>query len=110
MMLFWLFWLATAMLAGGTVLRAGKRAEKLLSFPTLASLMWLYLYVLLPFKLAVNPDLREHLSDSMMAFHQFIAFICLAAMIWGWTIAIRRGPSEKRLRKPEPIYNTRAIG
>jgi hypothetical protein len=97
---FWLWWLLTLCLCAWPLLRALENPRQALGFPVVASLMWLYFYVYLPFQAVTYLD--DELEGLSVGLAQFLSCVCFACLLAGWYLGVRRaGPPLP----PPPTYN-----
>ena len=84
---FWIFWALTAALCVWQLLAVFMHPTKALELPTLACLMWLYIYVYMA--QACVRDLQLSYLSPWLALSQAMAFFSLLGLMIGWRIGVR---------------------
>ena len=87
---FWIWWSLTIVLCGYPLLRAWMKSSELLGLPVTGALMWLYIYVYLPYgTVCSHPDL---LPGWLLAFAAFLPCVCFASFLAGWYLNLGHRP------------------
>src|SRR5437899_4717670 len=98
---FWCFWVLTAAVAIRPLCLALRNREKALEFPVIASLMWSYIYVLLPLQLVLSGD--ASLSEEALTVGQLTPLVAFVALQMGW--GMRQRSTRGLYRAAEPYWN-----
>ncbi len=89
---FWTWWYLTIIVCCYPLLRAWKKPEEVLGFPVIGTLMWLYMYVYLSYKIVTaHPGL---FSGSVLTIAQFLPCVCFVCFLAGWYLNLGRRPKK----------------
>ncbi len=91
---FWILWAATLLLAGWVVVDAVRKPRKLLEWPVLCSIMWLYFYVYMAHD-AVS-QFSFIITPKAFVLGQLMPLLSLAATLYGWNLA-----KHKSVQRPQ---------
>jgi hypothetical protein len=89
---FWIWWSLTVLACSWPLLRALDHPREVLGFPLIASLMWLYLYVYLPFQAVTYLD--DALKGLPLSFAQFLSCASFACLLLGWYLRVGGGSTS----------------
>lgn len=81
---FWILWSATLLLAGWVVVEGLLKPRKLLEWPFLCSVMWLYFYVYMAYDAA--QQFEAFITPKAFILGQLIPLLSLAGILYGWKL------------------------
>ncbi|MES2467248.1 MAG: hypothetical protein V4675_08110 [Verrucomicrobiota bacterium] len=92
--IFWILWVATLLLAGWVAVDAVFKPWKLLEWPVLCSVMWLYFYVYMAYDAISN--FQSLFTPKALILGQLLPLLSFAALLYGWNVARRTSVQGRR--------------